>query len=47
MFFFCMYLQTEEQVRCHLTYMTEEASQVITDNMHLNRHVMEETKGPR
>ncbi|CAD5121004.1 DgyrCDS9548 [Dimorphilus gyrociliatus] len=37
----------EDQVVTHLTYTTPKLNQIIVKNQHLNRHVTEETKGPR
>lgn len=35
------------QLPCHITFTNEEVNQIIIDNMHLNRHVIEEVTGPR
>ena len=35
------------QVPCHMTRTNPRTHQIITENQHLNRHVMEEITGPR
>lgn len=35
------------QVPCHMTHTNPQTHQIITENQHLNRHVMEEVTGPR
>ena len=35
------------QLFCHLAYTNEKVHTIIKDNMHLNRHVIEEVTGPR
>jgi len=42
-----VWLQADEQLDCHITLTTPEMDRIILDNLHLNRHVSEETKGPR
>ena len=36
-----------DQTACHLTHTNAATHQVVLDNMHLNRHVLEEVTGPR
>ncbi|XP_071944332.1 protein MTO1 homolog, mitochondrial-like [Antedon mediterranea] len=40
-------IQPEDQVICHLTQTNHVIDDIILSNMHLNRHVAEETNGPR
>lgn len=40
-------LQPEKQVLTYLTYTTPEVEKLIFENQHVNKHVMEETQGPR
>lgn len=40
-------INPEDQMITHLTYTTPELNKIVTDNLHLNRHVNEETRGPR
>jgi tRNA uridine 5-carboxymethylaminomethyl modification enzyme len=40
-------VEPEKQLVCHMTYTNEKSAQIIRDTIHLNRHVKEETKGPR
>lgn len=42
-----VWLPFEKQLNCYLTQTTEALHKVIKDNLHLNRHVTEETRGPR
>ncbi|GBN08355.1 Protein MTO1, mitochondrial [Araneus ventricosus] len=42
-----VWIEPENQVRTYLTFTTPEVVTLIKDNQHLNRHVMEETQGPR
>ena len=42
-----VWIEPEEQLKCHLTYTDERAHKIIADNMHVNRHVREEVTGPR
>lgn len=40
-------LQPEDQLKCYLTKTTLALEKVVKDNLHVNRHVMEEIRGPR
>ncbi|XP_070572324.1 protein MTO1 homolog, mitochondrial-like isoform X2 [Ptychodera flava] len=40
-------IKPEEQIPCYLTHTTPTVDRIVLDNMHLNRHVMEEVSGPR
>ncbi|XP_033098649.1 protein MTO1 homolog, mitochondrial-like [Anneissia japonica] len=40
-------IKTEDQICCHLTHTNHMIDDIILDNMHLNKHVSEETNGPR
>nr|CAH7733409.1 unnamed protein product [Callosobruchus chinensis] len=40
-------VEPKDQLVCYLTKTTIEIEKIVKDNMHQNRHVMEETKGPR
>lgn len=40
-------VDADKQLVCHMTYTNEKSAQIIRDTIHLNRHVKEETKGPR
>lgn len=42
-----VWLNSEDQLPCHMTYTTESVRAIIKDNLHLNRHVTEEVTGPR
>ncbi|CAL1276697.1 unnamed protein product [Larinioides sclopetarius] len=42
-----VWIEPENQVPTYLTFTTPEVATLIKDNQHLNRHVMEETQGPR
>lgn len=42
-----VWLKTEDQLPCHMTYTTKNVNDVIKNNLHLNRHVTEEVTGPR
>ena len=42
-----VWIEAEDQMLCHMTFTNEETNKVVLDNMHLNRHVMEEINGPR
>jgi len=42
-----VWLDPEEQMMTYTTYTTQKCKQIILDNMHLNRHVIEEVTGPR
>ncbi|XP_030345782.1 protein MTO1 homolog, mitochondrial isoform X2 [Strigops habroptila] len=40
-------MQPEDQLLCYLTHTTLKAQEIICDNLHLNNHVRETTRGPR
>ncbi|GFT12240.1 protein MTO1 homolog, mitochondrial [Nephila pilipes] len=40
-------IEPENQVLTYLTFTTPEVAKIIKDNIHLNKHVKEETQGPR
>ena len=45
-----LYTHTHTQVKqvpCYLTHTNPATHRIILDNMHLNRHVLEEVTGPR
>ncbi|CAK9297358.1 unnamed protein product [Gordionus sp. m RMFG-2023] len=42
-----VWIKPENQLLCHLTSTNAKVHEIIMQNMHLNRHVREETKGPR
>ncbi|XP_009946527.1 PREDICTED: protein MTO1 homolog, mitochondrial [Leptosomus discolor] len=42
-----VWIKPEDQLSCHLTRTTLKAQQIIHDNLHLNNHVKETTRGPR
>ncbi|XP_017090712.2 protein MTO1 homolog, mitochondrial [Drosophila bipectinata] len=42
-----VWLPTKEQLPCYLTYTTPKVSDIVRDNLHVNRHVTEEITGPR
>ena len=42
-----VWLDPKEQMKCYFTYTTDKCKKIILDNMHLNRHVIEEVTGPR
>ncbi|KAK3850597.1 hypothetical protein Pcinc_042708 [Petrolisthes cinctipes] len=42
-----VWIRPEDQLKCHLTYTTLEIEAEIKKTLHLNRHVQEETSGPR
>jgi tRNA uridine 5-carboxymethylaminomethyl modification enzyme len=35
------------QLVCHMTYTNETVARIVRETLHLNRHVKEETRGPR
>ena len=43
----CFPAQSEDQLPCYMTHTTPAIDPIVRDNIHLNRHVMEETNGPR
>lgn len=42
-----VWLEPEDQVVCHLTRTTSAIESIVKDNLHVNRHVVEEVTGPR
>ncbi|XP_055704572.1 protein MTO1 homolog, mitochondrial isoform X2 [Phlebotomus papatasi] len=42
-----VWLKSEDQMVCHLTYTTPDINDIVKKNLHVNRHVSEETTGPR
>ncbi|XP_037043898.1 protein MTO1 homolog, mitochondrial [Bradysia coprophila] len=42
-----VWLNTEDQLCCYLTYTTDAINKIVKDNLHVNRHVTEEITGPR
>ncbi|XP_072498703.1 protein MTO1 homolog, mitochondrial isoform X2 [Notamacropus eugenii] len=42
-----VWLRPEEQLPCYLTYTNSRVEQIVKENIHLNPHVKETTKGPR
>lgn len=42
-----VWLDEKDQMLCHLTYTPIEINSIVTDNLHVNRHVTEEVTGPR
>eukprot|EP00075_Anas_platyrhynchos_P021542 XP_027310795.1 protein MTO1 homolog, mitochondrial [Anas platyrhynchos] len=42
-----VWIKPEDQLSCYLTYTNLKAQQIVQDNLHLNNHVRETTKGPR
>ncbi len=40
-------VDSDKQLICHMTYTNQEVAKIIKDTLHLNRHVKEETSGPR
>ncbi|NXU57753.1 MTO1 protein, partial [Turnix velox] len=42
-----VWIKPEDQLSCYLTHTTLKAQQIIYDNLHLNSHVKETTRGPR
>ncbi|EDW77041.1 uncharacterized protein Dwil_GK22159 [Drosophila willistoni] len=42
-----VWLNADEQIPCYLTYTTPKVSNIVRDNLHVNRHVTEEITGPR
>ena len=42
-----VWLKSEEQLPCHMTYTSKNVEGIIRNNLHLNRHVTEEVTGPR
>ncbi|KAK9890594.1 hypothetical protein WA026_011960 [Henosepilachna vigintioctopunctata] len=42
-----VWIKPEDQLKTHITYTTLALEKIVKDNLHVNRHVMEETRGPR
>ncbi|XP_010210334.1 PREDICTED: protein MTO1 homolog, mitochondrial, partial [Tinamus guttatus] len=42
-----VWIKPEDQLPCYLTHTSPKAQQIILDNLHVNDHVKETTKGPR
>ncbi|KAM6365545.1 5-taurinomethyluridine-[tRNA] synthase subunit MTO1, mitochondrial isoform 2-T2 [Alca torda] len=42
-----VWIKPEDQLSCYLTRTTLKAQQIIHDNLHLNSHIKETTRGPR
>ncbi|KAF1491049.1 hypothetical protein FQV08_0009796, partial [Pygoscelis antarcticus] len=42
-----VWIKPEDQLSCYLTRTTLKAQQIIHDNLHLNNHIRETTRGPR
>ncbi|XP_069669204.1 protein MTO1 homolog, mitochondrial isoform X2 [Periplaneta americana] len=42
-----VWIKPEDQLKCHLTFTNPAVNKIILDNLHVNRHVMEEVTGPR
>nr|CAI5834481.1 unnamed protein product [Callosobruchus analis] len=42
-----VWIHPKDQLVCYLTKTTLEIEKIVKDNMHQNRHVMEEIRGPR
>lgn len=42
-----VWLDPQDQLPCYITHTNDAVSKLILENMHLNRHVTEETNGPR
>jgi len=42
-----VWLKSEDQMMCYTTETNSNCNKIILDNMHLNRHVIEEVTGPR
>lgn len=40
-------IEPDKQLLCHMTYTNERVAKIVSDTLHLNRHVKEETRGPR
>ena len=41
------WIKPEDQMPCYITFTTPECAKIVTDTIHLNRHIKEETTGPR
>lgn len=42
-----VWIAPEDQLLCHMTFTNEKVNEIVQSNLHLNRHVKEETNGPR
>lgn len=42
-----VWVETHEQMLCHLTFTNSEIDKIVKSNLHQNRHVTEEITGPR
>ncbi|KAI8037606.1 protein MTO1 homolog, mitochondrial [Drosophila gunungcola] len=42
-----VWIPARDQLPCHLTYTTPKVSDIVRNNLHVNRHVTEEITGPR
>uniref|UniRef100_A0A663ECG9 5-taurinomethyluridine-[tRNA] synthase subunit MTO1, mitochondrial n=1 Tax=Aquila chrysaetos chrysaetos TaxID=223781 RepID=A0A663ECG9_AQUCH len=42
-----VWIKPEDQLSCYLTHTTLKAQEIIHDNLHLNNHIRETTRGPR
>ncbi|CAF0914900.1 unnamed protein product [Didymodactylos carnosus] len=42
-----VWIDPNMQLKCHLTHTTPEVANIIRQNLHLNRHVKQDTTGPR
>lgn len=42
-----VWIEAKDQVKCYITHTSPEMERIILDNLHLDRHVQEETRGPR
>ncbi|XP_044753242.1 protein MTO1 homolog, mitochondrial [Coccinella septempunctata] len=42
-----VWIKAKDQLNCHITYTTPALEKIVKDNLHVNRHVMEEIRGPR
>jgi tRNA uridine 5-carboxymethylaminomethyl modification enzyme len=40
-------IDSDKQLLCHMTYTNEEVAKIVKSTLHLNKHVKEETRGPR
>lgn len=42
-----VWIDSDKQLCTYMTYTNEEVAKIVKDTLHLNRHVREETRGPR
>jgi len=42
-----VWIEPEKQLFTYMTYTNEQVAKIVKDTIHLNRHVKEETRGPR